>query len=53
MVKSDVITQWLVGDELKQDQFNFIYESVKIVYDSAVRDKLIAGDKELIEDTLP
>lgn len=42
MVKLDNITQWLCGDELKQDQFNFIYEVVKIAYDSAVRDKLIS-----------
>ena len=53
MVKKDVITQWLVGDELKQDQFNFIYEVIKISYDSAVRDKLLAMDKDLVEDILP
>jgi hypothetical protein len=25
MVKKDVVAQWLAGDELKQDQFKFIY----------------------------
>jgi hypothetical protein len=53
MVKKDVKAQWLVGDELKQDQFNFLYEVVKIVYDSALRDKLIAGDKAVKEEVVP
>ena len=53
MVKKDVITQWLMGDQLKQDQFNFLYEVIKIIYDSALRDKLIAGDKELINEVIP
>ena len=25
MVQKDVISQWLAGDELKQDQFKFLY----------------------------
>ena len=41
MVKKDVIAQWLMGDELKQDQFRFLYEVVKVIYDSALRDRLI------------
>lgn len=53
MVKKDVITQWLVGDQLKQDQFNFLYEVIKVIYDSALRDKLISGDKELILEVIP
>ena len=53
MVKKDIIAQWLMGDELKQDQFNFLYEVVKIVYDSALRDKLIKGDKEVVNEVIP
>lgn len=53
MIKKDVKAQWLVGDELKQDQFNFLYEVVKVVYDSALRDKLIARDKEVKEEVVP
>jgi len=36
MVKMDLKAQWLVGDELKQDQFKFFYETTKIIYDSAL-----------------
>jgi hypothetical protein len=36
MVKQDGTAQWLVGDELKQDQFRFFYDTTKIIYDSAV-----------------
>ena len=36
MVKKDLVAQWLMGTELKQDQFEFIYNCMKIVYDSAV-----------------
>lgn len=42
-----------MGDQLKQDQFNFLYEVIKVIYDSALRDKLIAGDKELINEVIP
>lgn len=38
LVKKDLLVQWLVGDELKQDQFRFIYETVNLIYDSALRD---------------
>jgi hypothetical protein len=36
MVKKDMIAQMLMGDELKQDQFKFFYDTVKIIYDSAL-----------------
>jgi hypothetical protein len=36
MVKKDLTAQWLVGDELKQDQFRFFYDTTKIVFDSAL-----------------
>jgi hypothetical protein len=34
----------LVGDELKQDQFKFMYESMKVIYDSAVKEYLLSED---------
>lgn len=36
MIKFDTKVQMLVGDELKQDQFEFFYDSVKVLYDSAL-----------------
>ena len=53
MVKCDGIAQWLVGDELKQDQFRFIYDTAKIIYDSAVQSKFIEGNQIVIESVLP
>ena len=53
MVHKDLIVQWLVGDELKQDQFKFFYDTVKIVYDSALRDKLLANDANVLESVIP
>lgn len=53
MVKTDGAAQWLVGDELKQDQFKFFYYTTKIIYDSALRDKLVALDKSVLETVLP
>lgn len=38
MVRLDGICQWLIGDELKQDQFKFIYNVHKTVYDCALKD---------------
>jgi hypothetical protein len=48
MVKKDNIAQWLVGDELKQDQFKFMYESMKVIYDSAVKEKLLKSDETVL-----
>ena len=46
-----------MGDELKQDQFNFLYEVIKIVYDSALRDRLIneasKPDNPIVNDVIP
>jgi hypothetical protein len=53
MVKKDGQAQWLVGDELKQDQFRFFYDTTKIIYDSVLRDKLVALDKIVVETVLP
>lgn len=53
MVHQDNIVQWLLQDQLKQDQFNFIYDTGKIIYDSACRDKLLANDTTVIDSVLP
>jgi hypothetical protein len=41
MVKQDGTAQWLLGNELKQDQFKFMYDTTKIIYDSALQGKLL------------
>jgi len=53
MVKKDIDAQWLAGDELKQDQFKFMYSVMKIIYDSALRDAMLNDKKEVIEGVLP
>ena len=53
MVKKDLVAQWLMGDTLKQDQFRFIYECLKIIYDGALKEKLLAEDKAIIETVMP
>lgn len=46
LVKKDLLVQWLVGDELKQDQFKFIFDSVNIIYESPLRDKFLAAKSD-------
>ena len=53
MVKNDVTAQWLMGDSLKNDQLCFIYNVIKIIYQSNLKNKLINKDKELIENVIP
>ena len=53
MLKKDFTAQWLMGDQLKQDQFNFIYRTVKIVYDSALRTKLLDKDPLIMNQVIP
>jgi len=53
MVKRDNTAQWLAGDELKQDQFRFIYQTMLIMYRSALKQQLLAEDKRVLEDVLP
>jgi len=43
LVKKDLLVQWLVGDELKQDQFKFIFDTVNVIYESPLRDKFLAA----------
>lgn len=53
MIKKDYIAQWLMGDQLKQDQFKFIYDTTKIVYDSALRSKLLEKDPQVVHQVIP
>lgn len=53
MVKADGICQWLMQDQLKQDQFQFMYETCKVLYDSPVRDKFLANDVTTLDSVLP
>ena len=53
MVKKDVLAQWLAGDELKQDQFKFIYTTMRTMYLSACRDQMLAEDPRVIDVVLP
>lgn len=42
-----------MGDSLKQDQFKFFYNTMKVIYDSALKDKLVATDNNVLETVLP
>lgn len=41
MVHNDVICQWLMGDKLKRDQFQFIYDTIEVIYNSPCREALL------------
>ena len=43
----------MAGDELKRDQFKFIYKVTKIIYDSALRDLLLNEDQRVLEVVMP
>jgi hypothetical protein len=53
MVQKDLTVQWLAGDELKQDQFKFMYQVMKIIYDSALRDMMLNEDPKVLDNVLP
>lgn len=42
-----------MGNSLKQDQFKFMYDSIKIIYDSALKDLLLNEDKTIMESIIP
>lgn len=52
-VQKDLTAQWLAGDELKRDQFKFIYDVIKIIYDSALRDLLLNEDPKVVDNVIP
>lgn len=45
MIKLDQNVQLLLGDKLKQDQFKFFYETLKIIFDSAAKTELLNYEK--------
>lgn len=53
LVQKDITAQWLAGDELKQDQFKFMFDVMKIIYDSALRDMLLNEDAKVLDNVLP
>lgn len=53
MVKNDVTAQWLMGDTLKNDQLCFLYDVIKQIYLSPLKNKLINKDPELIQNVIP
>ena len=46
MVEMDIRCQRIIETPLKQDQFNFLFETIKIVYESALVDWLIIQKPE-------
>lgn len=58
MCKNDNLMQILVGDERKQDQFEFFYESCKVLFDSALQDDLVSimspkGNSLIVDLVIP
>lgn len=42
-ISRDVTAQWLAGDELKRDQFVFLYRVHELCYRSALKDTYLKG----------
>ena len=45
-----------MGDKLRQDQFKFFYDTCKIVYDSALRGRMLDeknADNKVLEEVVP
>lgn len=53
LVNCDNTVQWLMGDELKQDQFKFLYDTINIIYESALRGRLLNMDQRILESVIP
>lgn len=53
MLKKDRQAQLLMGDELRQDQFKFFFDTTCIIYDSALCTKLVNEDKCVLEEVIP
>lgn len=55
MVESDKVVQWLMGDTLKQDQFRFLYEVQKVIFNTCLKNVMI-DDKQsgfVLSETIP
>lgn len=55
MVESDKVVQWLMGDKLKQDQFRFLYEVCKVIFDTCLKDVMIddKSNQLVLEQVIP
>ena len=53
LVNCDNTVQWLLGDELKQDQFKFLYDTINVIYESALRDRLLNTDQRIVDSVIP
>lgn len=42
MTKADRVTQWVGANEVRRDQLKYIYEILKIMYDSPLRSILVS-----------
>ena len=42
-----------MGNELKVDQLKFMYEVIKVIYESPCREKLLAWDPQVLAVTIP
>ena len=53
MLKMDKKAQLLVGDELKQDQFAFFFDTCNVIYESALQSKLVNDDEMVCDEVIP
>ena len=55
MVELDMVAQWLMGNELKQVQLNFLYGVHKVLYETAARTYMVDDTKNqaLLEHAVP
>lgn len=53
MLLADKKAQLLMGDALKQDQFKFLFETVDIIYGSALQNRLINKDEKVMKEVIP
>lgn len=42
-----------MGNELKVDQIKFLYDVIKVIYESPCREKLLKRDPEILSVTIP
>lgn len=43
----------MAGDDAKQDQFKFLYQTMRVMYMSALKEPLLAEDATVLEVVLP
>jgi hypothetical protein len=55
MLDKDTLNEILLGNEIKRDQIIFLYEVMKLIYESPIRKKLLALKENALlkEDVIP